>query len=184
MEDNINKHPLCFDIAILDGFFMLHQIKEIPQTFNGLSKKFLSIITQFKASRIDIIFDQYFTPSIEKCKRTPNQIRPHNFTAQLKNMQFKEALVKFFIKHWSTDNMAPSIANKTIYLSLNECYCYQVKDNKFLGDQLPSLIADIIVQDSQVLENNDIPEDNSVNDESNDHNESSDDDNDLKDALF
>ncbi|CAH1107931.1 unnamed protein product [Psylliodes chrysocephalus] len=106
MEDNINKHPLCFDIAILDGFFM----KEIPQTFNGLSNKVLSTITQFKASRIDNIFDQYFTPSIKDSKRTrrdesaspvsigSNQIRPHNYTAQLKNIQFKEDLVKFFLK--------------------------------------------------------------------------------------
>ncbi|CAH1107995.1 unnamed protein product [Psylliodes chrysocephalus] len=108
MEDNINEHPLCFVIAILDDFFMLHQMKEIPQTFNGLSKKVLTMITQFKANRIDIIFYQYFTPSIKDCERTrrdesaspvsigPNQIRPHNFTAQHKNIQFKEALVKFF----------------------------------------------------------------------------------------
>ncbi|CAH1100730.1 unnamed protein product [Psylliodes chrysocephalus] len=144
MEDNINEHPSCFDIAILDGFFILHQMKEIPQTFNGLSKKVLSMITQFKASRVDIIFDQYFTPSIKDCERTrrdesaspvsigPNQIRPHNFTAQLKNIQFKEALVKFFINHWSTDDMAPLIGNKTIYLSLNEYYCYWVEDNKVI----------------------------------------------------
>ncbi|CAH1111429.1 unnamed protein product [Psylliodes chrysocephalus] len=74
--------------------------------------------------------------------------------------------------------------------SLSPLACgWTMNDNKydfvwFLGDQLPSLVADIIVQDSKVLENNDIPEDNSDTDESNDHNVSSDDDDDLEDALF
>ncbi|CAH1110719.1 unnamed protein product [Psylliodes chrysocephalus] len=102
------------------------------------------MITQFKTSRINIIFDQYFTPSIKDCERTrrdesvspvsigPNQIRLQNFTAQPKNIQFKEPLVNFFINHWSTDDMAPLIGNKTIYLSLNECYCYRVEDNKVI----------------------------------------------------
>ncbi|GFV95586.1 hypothetical protein TNCV_4575871 [Trichonephila clavipes] len=74
-----------------DGFFMLHIMKEVPQNFDGISKKFLKMISQFKSSRIDIVFDQYFTPSIKDCERLrlnettstvsigPNQIRHHNF---------------------------------------------------------------------------------------------------------
>ncbi|GFX61584.1 vascular endothelial growth factor receptor 1 [Trichonephila clavipes] len=79
-------------------------MKEVPQTFDGISKKFLKMISQFKSPRIDIAFDQYFTPSIKDCERLrrnettsrvsigPNQIRHHNFASELKNTQFKEAL--------------------------------------------------------------------------------------------
>ncbi|GFX76189.1 uncharacterized protein TNCV_2144931 [Trichonephila clavipes] len=52
-----------------DGFFMLHIMKEVPQNFDGNSKKFLKMISQFKSSRIDIVFHQYFTPSIKDCER-------------------------------------------------------------------------------------------------------------------
>ncbi|GFT43240.1 uncharacterized protein TNCV_2520931 [Trichonephila clavipes] len=79
-------------------------MKEVPQTFDGISKKFLKKISQFKSPGIDIVFDQYFTPSIKYCERLrrnettstvsigPNQIRHHNFAGELKNTQFKEAL--------------------------------------------------------------------------------------------
>ncbi|GFY75647.1 uncharacterized protein TNIN_455821 [Trichonephila inaurata madagascariensis] len=77
------------------------------------------MISQFKSSRIDIVFDRYFIPSIKDCERLrsnettstvsigPNQIRPHNLTGELKNAQFKKALVNFFIDHWVNDNMFP-----------------------------------------------------------------------------
>lgn len=65
-----NSHPLISDILVIDGFFMLYLMNEIPQTYDGISKKFLSMITQFQANRIDIIFDQYFTPSIRDCECT------------------------------------------------------------------------------------------------------------------
>lgn len=140
--DKVIQQPSYFDIAVLDGFFMLHLMKEIPKTYDGISKKVLSMICKFNATRIDIIFDQYFTPSIKDCERTrrnestsqvligPNQIRPHNFIAQLKNTQFKTALVKFFIHHWSTDDMVPFINNKIVHLSFDQCYCYRVENNK------------------------------------------------------
>ncbi|GFS76305.1 uncharacterized protein TNCV_4668291 [Trichonephila clavipes] len=80
-------------------------MKEVPQTLDGISKKFLKMISQFKSPRIDIVFDQYFAPSIKDCERLrrnettstvsigPNQIRHHNFAGELKNTQFKKALI-------------------------------------------------------------------------------------------
>ncbi|GFX24619.1 uncharacterized protein TNCV_3343991 [Trichonephila clavipes] len=140
----VNQKSLFFDISILDSFFMLHIMKEVPQTFDGISKKFLKMISQFTSPRIDIVFDQYFTPSIKDCERLhcnkttstvsigPNQIRHHNFAGELKNTQFKEALVKFFIDHWANDNMYPFIRNKTIYLSFDKCYSYHVLNNQVI----------------------------------------------------
>ncbi|GFU50298.1 uncharacterized protein TNCV_301311 [Trichonephila clavipes] len=137
----VNQQSLFFDISILDGFFMLHIMKEVPQTFDGISKEFIKMISQFKSPCIDIVFDQYLTPSIKDCEHLrrnetastvsigPNRIRHHNFAGELKNSQFKEALVKFFIDHWANDNMHPFIGNKTIYLSFDKCYSYRVVNN-------------------------------------------------------
>ncbi|KAG5868788.1 hypothetical protein JTB14_001697 [Gonioctena quinquepunctata] len=142
--DNVDKPPLCFDIAILDGFFMLHLMKEVPVTFEVISKKNLSMIQRFKSNRVDIVFDQYFTPSIKDVERSrrdelisqvrigPNQIRPHNFVAELENMYFEETLVDFFIDHWAGDEMAPFIGNKIVYVNFNKCYSYRVESNEVI----------------------------------------------------
>ncbi|GFW41130.1 uncharacterized protein TNCV_841711 [Trichonephila clavipes] len=114
----VNQQSLFFEISILDGFFMLHIMKEVPQTFNGISKKFLQMISQFKSPRIDMVFDQYFTPSIKDCERLrrnkttstvsirTNRIWHHIFANELKNTQFKEALIKIFIDHWTNNNVS------------------------------------------------------------------------------
>ncbi|GFW12732.1 uncharacterized protein TNCV_3884421 [Trichonephila clavipes] len=41
----VNQQFLFFDISILDGFFMLHFMKEVPRTFDAISKKFLKMIS-------------------------------------------------------------------------------------------------------------------------------------------
>ncbi|GFW35628.1 uncharacterized protein TNCV_4434791 [Trichonephila clavipes] len=126
-EANGNKDD-GFTPMWTDGFFMLHIMKEVPQTYDGISKKFLKMISQFKSPRIDIVFDQYLTPSIKDCERLrrnettstvsigPNQIRHHNFAGELKNTQFKEALVKFFIDHWANDNINLDHLNASLKL--------------------------------------------------------------------
>lgn len=94
------------DVVIFDGFFLLHTFKNIPKTFGGISKKNMSLLTATHATRVDIIFDQYFSPSIkdyERAKRQevrniyyfitgPQQVRPVDFMKELRNIQFKEAL--------------------------------------------------------------------------------------------
>lgn len=56
------EHP---DVAIIDGFFVLHLIRDFPKTFGGISTMFLKNITRYKANRIDLVFDQYFSPSVK-----------------------------------------------------------------------------------------------------------------------
>ncbi|GFW70085.1 uncharacterized protein TNCV_2215381 [Trichonephila clavipes] len=135
-------------------------MKEVPQTFDGISKKFLKMISEFKSPRIDIVFDQYFTPSIKDLRRNettstvsigPNQIRHHNFAGELKNTQFKEALVKFFIDHWANDNMYPFIGNKTIYLSFDKCYSYCVVNNQVIRSIEESLSCDEHEVDTRII---------------------------------
>ncbi|GFS64407.1 uncharacterized protein TNCV_3955781 [Trichonephila clavipes] len=118
---------------------------------------------KFKLPRIDIVFDQYFTPSIKDCERLrrnettstvsigPNQIRHHNFAGELKNTQFKEALVKIFIDHWANDNMHPFIGNKTIYLSFDKCYSYHVVNNQVIRSIEESLSCDEHEADTRII---------------------------------
>lgn len=47
---------------------MLHLTKEILQTHDGISEKFLKMISQVKSTNIDVVFDQYFTTSINYCE--------------------------------------------------------------------------------------------------------------------
>lgn len=85
--------PENFYIAVVDGFFLLHCLRDVPKTFGNLSKKILSTLKAMHASRVDIIFDQYFSPSIKDYERAlrnedeninftitrPDKLRPVNF---------------------------------------------------------------------------------------------------------
>ncbi|KAL4702648.1 hypothetical protein ACJJTC_016455 [Scirpophaga incertulas] len=135
--------PKTFDIVIVDGFFLLHTMHDIPATFGGISKKIMNILTAFKALRVDIVFDQYFVPSIKDYERTrrneqktidfkingPSQTRPTDFMKELKNIKFKESFVQFLIEYWATDEMATFIGNTLIKLNYDSCYSYIVKNN-------------------------------------------------------
>ncbi|CAH0663654.1 unnamed protein product [Spodoptera exigua] len=137
-----STEPESTDVLIIDGFFLLHTLKDIPRTFGGMSKKILHILCKYNVERIDLIFDRYFSPSIkdtehglrENVKSTdfrisgPQQVRPSDFAKELKNIKFKDALVKFIINNLSEQDMAHIIANKIININHDMCYEYSVKD--------------------------------------------------------
>lgn len=70
-----NDAPKIFDVVIVDGFFLLHTLHDVPATFGGISKKIMSILTAFGAPRVDIIFDQYFFPSIKDYERARRNLK-------------------------------------------------------------------------------------------------------------
>lgn len=71
------------------------------------------MVTKYPGQRIDVIFDQYWSPSIKDNERAlrletvqmqfiisgPEQVRPTDFSKELKNIRFKEALIDFFTAH-------------------------------------------------------------------------------------
>lgn len=78
--------------------------------FDRTAELMLMKMCNTTASEIHIIFDQYFTPSIQDVERKirneidtpytivgPSQKRPGNFCKSLKNIEFKEALISFLI---------------------------------------------------------------------------------------
>ncbi|KAK5644894.1 hypothetical protein RI129_006194 [Pyrocoelia pectoralis] len=135
--------PRRYDAVIFDGFFLLHTMKDIPKTFGNISKKIMSILTATHARRVDIVFDQYFSPSIKEYERAqrhevrnreyfitgPEQVRPVDFIKELRNIEFKQAFINFLITHWSTNEMAEFIGNTIINLNYKECYTYSAHNN-------------------------------------------------------
>ncbi|KAG5868946.1 hypothetical protein JTB14_005538 [Gonioctena quinquepunctata] len=70
LGSKIDHNPPGYsDIYLIDGFFILHAMKEIPKTFGSIFKRFLQMITKYPANRIDVIFDQYWHPSIKDHER-------------------------------------------------------------------------------------------------------------------
>ncbi|XP_066595439.1 uncharacterized protein [Prorops nasuta] len=140
-DSNTPNHT---DIVIIDGFFLLHCIKDVPKTFGNLSKKILQMVTNNTAAEVHLIFNRYFSPSIKDYERStratgvshrnyvitgPEQIRPVDFVKELRNDKFKEALIRFLILHWNNNEMAPFIRNKTILLNFDYCYMYKVDES-------------------------------------------------------
>ena len=99
--------------------------------------------TANNASVIIIKFDRYIFPSIKDnehllkgmtlanfCLSGPEQIRPADFAHELKNVNFKEAFVHFIIDDWNNNYMAPFIGNKQIFINLDQCYEYEVTNER------------------------------------------------------
>ncbi|XP_067613930.1 serine/threonine-protein kinase Wnk isoform X4 [Eurosta solidaginis] len=142
LEQQIEPHtPEHTNVKVLDGFFMLHLMREIPATYGNISTKILSMFCSNNAEVVVIAFDRYIFPSIKDNEHSlrgmqvtqfhiegPDQIRSSDFSNDLKNANFKEALVNFIIQHWTLDHAAPFVGNKTIYINYDQCYKYKVNN--------------------------------------------------------
>lgn len=145
---NIAKesHPptITADVSIIDGFYFLHVLKNLPVKYGLLSKHVLHLITKenhFK--EVHIIFDQCITPSIKDYERSSrnqelvdrphviseNSNRPPDFNKELRNPRFKKALIEFFINHWANDEMLPYIGDKKFLLNYDKFYVYQKRED-------------------------------------------------------
>ncbi|XP_017472207.1 PREDICTED: uncharacterized protein LOC108363375 [Rhagoletis zephyria] len=146
LEMKINSSPPQHtDVMIFDGYFMLYLMKNVPVTFDNISIQFLKMICANSANTIILTFDRYIFPSIKDTEHKirgmqlsnfsisgSEQVRPTDFTGEWKNVNFKEAIVRFFFDHWAEDYMAPYINNKTIYVNADACHKYIVRDGKMI----------------------------------------------------
>lgn len=83
----------------------------MPRSFRDLSKKILQCRVHNAASNVAIVCDGYFTPSIKDYEHAlrgsvddkefhiSGPRRTTDFTKYLRNIKFKEAIVKFLIDH-------------------------------------------------------------------------------------
>lgn len=131
--------PLQTDVDLIDGFYFLHILgSSIPQTFGKISELILIRICNTKSTEVHLVFDRYFFQSIkdsERCSRESidipyiisgtSQNRPIDFSKSLKNKKFKEALVQFLANDWQKDSMACILANKKIFITVEEkCFSF------------------------------------------------------------
>ncbi|CAH1173831.1 unnamed protein product [Phaedon cochleariae] len=142
LEQQVEPHiPKQTNVKVFDGFFMLHLMREIPATYGNISTKILSMFCSNDAEVVVIAFDRYIFPSIKDSEHSlrgmqvtqfhiegADQIRSSDFSNDLKNAKFKEALVNFIIQHWALDSAAPFIGNKTIFINYDQCYKYKVNN--------------------------------------------------------
>lgn len=141
-KQTTNETPENTDVIVFDGFFMFHLMKDVPQRYGKISQKMLQMCITNNAATIIIAFDRYVFPSIKdhehnlrgmrqaKCQiEGPDQVRQSDFASELKNVNFKEALVNFITRDWANDYMAPLIGNKEIYINFEKCYKYKVINN-------------------------------------------------------
>ncbi|GFY41445.1 uncharacterized protein TNIN_77491 [Trichonephila inaurata madagascariensis] len=113
----------------------------------------LHMVTQLNTKRFGIIFDQYFSASIKDYERslrhesTPlgfnitrlDQVRPSDFAKELKNIRFKQALVDFFILHWSTEKMVPFMNNKYVVINFKKCHSFTATNNIVVSNIVENL---------------------------------------------
>lgn len=127
--------PKELDAVIIDGFFYLYTLREVSSTFGDISHSLLKHVANHQARGIHIVFDTYPQQSIKK-SRAYNQTkfrqtdyiieglmtkRPSNFFAELKNIKFKQAFVKFITNDWATRDRS-SLIKPTQKFDL--CYSY------------------------------------------------------------
>ncbi|KAG5893122.1 hypothetical protein JTB14_019325 [Gonioctena quinquepunctata] len=98
LEAKIDPNPPGYSDIYLDGFFILHAMKEIPKTFGSISKRFLQMITKYPANRIDVIFDQYWHPSIKDHERQLRKEAPLiNYSITGPDQKLKKQMMKFIL---------------------------------------------------------------------------------------
>lgn len=114
--------------------------------FGNISKKLLGMATRVQSHRVDIIFDRDTSPSIHNYENSqrqhilnldyvisgPDQVRPADFTKELKNAKFRESFVNFLMNHWTNAEMAPFIGNRIMNVSLKECYSFIIANERIV----------------------------------------------------
>ncbi|XP_033227631.1 uncharacterized protein LOC117179704 isoform X4 [Belonocnema kinseyi] len=131
--------------VIYYGFFILHLMKDVPKLFGNISKKIVQMASRSGVNQIHIVFNRYFSPPIKDYEHElrnandsafeisgPDQVRPADFSKELKNSKFKESLVRFLINDWARDEFAPFIGSKTILINFDYCYRFEALNSKVI----------------------------------------------------
>lgn len=69
-SEDMEQPPSNVDMVIIDGFFLLNTMTDMPRTFGDVSKKLLAVLVKNQGNEIAIVFDRYFTPSIKYYEHT------------------------------------------------------------------------------------------------------------------
>lgn len=84
--------PENVDVYLVDGFFLLHSMKQIPKTFRQLSMKILRQIINAcpTAKAIYLVFDTYKNPSLKETEHTFRNTFSRDYCITGKNVNYTE----------------------------------------------------------------------------------------------
>lgn len=147
------------DVEVIDGFYLLSILNDTPTKYGLFATFLLKCICKTAAREIHVIFDKGDkTPSLKdlnlKTKEMlidhslsscikingPNQERVSSLAKCLLHYEFRDELVKFLIKQWSTsevEEMIEIIGDKRVFISFGK-QCHLFSKNYELGKTLSS----------------------------------------------
>ena len=121
--------------------------------YGKIASKCLNVFLNHDAKEIAVMFDFYFNPSIKYNEHLlrdnienrqfritgPEQKRCIDFTKDLKNINFKTALIEFFIGEWSKDKYASNLKTKALYVNCKQCHKFEVVNGKVVSTMVEEL---------------------------------------------
>lgn len=150
-QHNVSSfNPCHIDVKIVDGFFLLHLLVDLPTTFGKIALHILTKLCGMNCKRVDIVFNDILTPSIKDIERDrrsgsdrdgvftisgPNQIRPSDFLKALRSDNFKKQLVNFFASHFDNDCFSDVIGDKTVRMTVeSKCFVFTATEGRVLKE--------------------------------------------------
>ncbi|CAG9762688.1 unnamed protein product [Ceutorhynchus assimilis] len=115
------------DIHIIDGFYLLHRLKNVPDTYGKISSLILNIISKNR-KEAHIVFDLFRTPSIKDYEHDKRGEEEIYFDIKRENKRRVE------FKDWASDGHVLACVGKKIMLNYDRCYSYKVSNNKMLRE--------------------------------------------------
>ena len=108
----VNNHPQCIDSTIIDAMFFLHLQKNLPETYQAVSRSLFVKIVNTKGRFIHFVSDKNISPSIKDAERNNrssgrsslfheaiggSQKRPINWGESLRNSKFKNSFIQYLL---------------------------------------------------------------------------------------
>ena len=122
--------------------FFLRPHVDLPKTFEAIARYILGRIVSCEGDTNHFVCDKWIEPPIKDCEREhrgslrgvysikdPAQIRPSDWGVALKNKNFKERLLGFWIEPGKDDSCAGILKNKTVYANHKNCCCKHRVEN-------------------------------------------------------
>lgn len=156
------------DIIIINGFAIFYTLSNFASTYGQTFEQILKTVLNYswkrsKNGRVDVIFDRYESPSIKDNKHKLRQnysqsikipkrsTECRDFAKDLKNIEFKKALVEFLIDDWAMNDRASIIRQKTVLLSYDKCYQYMAVNKRVTRTIIENLTSNQLAVDTRII---------------------------------
>lgn len=149
-----NNSPAAFDVDVIDGFYLLENLREPPMKYGAFASMVLENICSTNAREVHLIFhkDQSPSPGDVNMKKHrelyenstinfkikgPNQERSSNLKNCLISSSFRNEIVQFLVDHWKDAPCTLEIlGTKRLFVSFGSL-CYFFCNDYEKGKVLP-----------------------------------------------